>query len=209
MVNIISDIAGEYDTLLALLKKMPDEEVISVGDMVDRGPKSKEVVDWFMKNGKAIMGNHEHMMVDHLRDNFYYNQGIWQWNGGNSTLQSYAHHVPEEVIAWMEKLPLYMEFEGCLIAHSFVEAGLTLEQACSLGASASSSESRQCILWNRYEPARIEKYEMQIAGHNSQWGLRRFNDQFGEFAVCLDDCRQKKLTGIHLPSYTVYQQDYI
>ena len=65
MVNIISDIAGNYKTLMALLEKMPqDEEIISVGDMVDRGPRSKEVIEFFMnnENATAIMGNHEHMM---------------------------------------------------------------------------------------------------------------------------------------------------
>ena len=43
MPNVIADIAGEYQTLLALLKKMTDDEVISLGDMVDRGADSAKV----------------------------------------------------------------------------------------------------------------------------------------------------------------------
>ena len=46
---------------------MPEGETISVGDMIDRGPNSKEVVEYFMDptiNSSAIFGNHEHLMVD-------------------------------------------------------------------------------------------------------------------------------------------------
>ena len=34
-MNLIGDIQGNYHTLRALLKQMPDEEPVSVGDMVD------------------------------------------------------------------------------------------------------------------------------------------------------------------------------
>ena len=42
-MNLIGDIQGNYHTLRALLKQMPDEEPVSVGDMIDRGPRSKAV----------------------------------------------------------------------------------------------------------------------------------------------------------------------
>ena len=44
---------------MRLLKKCPDYLPISVGDMIDRGPDSKKVLDFFMAGGKAILGNHE------------------------------------------------------------------------------------------------------------------------------------------------------
>jgi hypothetical protein len=68
MPNIIGDIAGNYKTLMALLKKMPDDEVVSVGDMIDRSSGSADVIRWFMKHGKAIYGNHEDMMLDFARN---------------------------------------------------------------------------------------------------------------------------------------------
>src|SRR3990167_4499879 len=111
MVNIVGDIAGRYDQLLALLKKMPDDEVISIGDMIDRGPKSKEVIEWFMKNGKAILGNHEHMMLDFYRNENYYEHDVWQQNGGSVTLTSFdpaeRHRafevVPIKVLSWVKR----------------------------------------------------------------------------------------------------------
>jgi serine/threonine protein phosphatase 1 len=216
VANIISDIAGEYDTFMALLKKMPDDEVISVGDMVDRGPKSKEVIEFFMKNGKAILGNHEHMMIDHLRDTGYYDRDIWFYNGGRKTLESFdpsqvfydKEAVPTKVLLWLERLPLYLEVDGCLVSHSFVARGMTLAESVKLGNSIwDVGESK--IIWNRDPPIRREEYKLQIAGHNSQTGLRFFEDDKGKYALCIDDSRKKKLTGIHLPSFEIYQQDYI
>jgi hypothetical protein len=210
MPNIIADIAGQYNTFLELLKKMPDDEVISLGDMVDRGPDSKKVIEWFMKNGKAVFANHEHMMLDACRyGSKYYGPDIWTWNGGGATLDSFERGVPNEVLDWVEKLPLYMEIDDCLISHSFVYPGYNLIDACDLGTSSLSEKCDTNIMWNRCHPQRIEKYKMQICGHNSQFGLRRWADEKGEFAICLDDSRRKVLTGMHLPSFQIFQQEYI
>ena len=214
MVNIIADIAGQYKGFLKLLEKMPDDDVVSVGDMVDRGPDSKEVVEWFMKNGKAVLGNHEHMMVDFLRRGNFYDRGTWLWNGGGATQNSYGTEgVPEEVLVWLESLPFYMEFDGVLVSHSFlrpsaVDDDVVLKECCSFGTDI-SKKGESTIIWNRLEPIRRERWNLQIVGHNSQFGLRRWADERGEYAICLDDCRNKKLTGIHLPSLEIFQQDYI
>lgn len=89
-MNVIGDIAGEYDTLMALLKKMPDDVPVSVGDMVDRGKKSKEVLDFFMNTGEAIFGNHEHQFVDFLYDGKMYDYALWVlYNGGWETIKSF------------------------------------------------------------------------------------------------------------------------
>lgn len=216
-MNIIGDIAGEYDTLMALLKQMPDDEVLSVGDMIDRGPKSKEVVEWFMKNGKALLGNHEHMMLDAIRGPAYYDHGIWMWNGGGYTLNSFDTtvqgmlHAYPDVIQWVENLPYFMELDDILISHSFVRPDRTLAEACDIGLGHTSYEKQldQSVLWSRWHPERIDKYSLQVAGHNSQWGFREFIDDKGKFAICLDDSRSKKLTGLHWPSMTIYQQDFL
>lgn len=62
-MNIIGDIAGNFKTLEALLKKMPEGPAFSLGDMPDRGPRSKEVIEFF-KTQKSLLGNHEHLMID-------------------------------------------------------------------------------------------------------------------------------------------------
>jgi hypothetical protein len=101
--NIIGDIAGQYDTLLALLDKMPKTATpFSVGDMNDRGPKNKEVLEFFMKNGKAVLGNHEHLMLTEYQSKMgaspYYESGVWLSNGGIATLQSFLPDVDVELL---------------------------------------------------------------------------------------------------------------
>ena len=208
--SIISDVAGQFQSLMALVKKMPDDEVISIGDMIDRGPDSDRVLVWFMKHGKAILGNHEHMMIDHQNSGLYYEDGVWFANGGLRTLESYGFMIPPEVVTWLEHLPMYMIIDGCLVSHAFLNKSYKLiDQALNLGTDAVSTFAEMSILWNRGEPIRRPEHKLQITGHNSQMGLKWFEDRRGPYAVCLDDSKKKRLTGIHIPSYTIYQQEYL
>ncbi len=61
---IIGDIHGCFDELMELTKKTGltnDDLLISLGDIVDRGNKSKEVYEYFLNrpNSIVLMGNHE------------------------------------------------------------------------------------------------------------------------------------------------------
>ena len=65
---IIGDIHGCYYELQALLDKAglgAGDAVIGIGDVVDRGPETPQVVDFFRTtpNAMAIMGNHERKHV--------------------------------------------------------------------------------------------------------------------------------------------------
>lgn len=210
MTNIIGDIAGQYDTLLALLAKMPDEEPISVGDMVDRGHQSKQVLDFFMKNGRAIMGNHEHMMWDyytHPEGMGFYSWGIWRYNGGSATIHSLGTEPTKPYVDWIRTLPKYIEIDNCLISHAFIHPDYqTIEQAMDLGIDATDLKGDDSILWNRNQPIDRE-WDLQICGHNSQFGLRYWG--IPPFAICLDDSRKKVLTGLNLESGVIYQQPYL
>ena len=65
---VIGDVHGHYDTLVALLDSISpttNDEVYFLGDLIDRGPKSAQVVDLVMRNQfKCLRGNHEEMMLD-------------------------------------------------------------------------------------------------------------------------------------------------
>lgn len=68
---VVGDIHGCFDEFQDLLKKVSYDEdsdhLVLVGDLVDRGPKSMEVVDWAMKRNavvNVVQGNHE---AKHLR----------------------------------------------------------------------------------------------------------------------------------------------
>ncbi|MDY3205617.1 MAG: metallophosphoesterase [Arcobacter sp.] len=67
MTYVIGDVHGEFDSLRRLVNKFPKEtKLIFVGDLVDRGKKSKEVVE-FVKNNNFlyVLGNHEKMMIEY------------------------------------------------------------------------------------------------------------------------------------------------
>jgi len=66
---IIGDQHGRYDILMALLDKAnydPAKDILySVGDMIDRGPDSVKMVEFFQQERcYAVKGNHELMMMD-------------------------------------------------------------------------------------------------------------------------------------------------
>lgn len=89
---LISDVHGMYSSLVKLLEQCPDDhEPIILGDLVDRGPQSREVISLVKKRGiRCVMGNHDHMMVDKLTGgDAGYMHGIWEMNGGDKTQKEY------------------------------------------------------------------------------------------------------------------------
>lgn len=219
--NIIGDIAGEYETLIALVRQMPDNYTISVGDMVDRGEDSNKVIEYFRhrestNTGDAIMGNHECLMLDYYERTGIYN-GLdhpWLFNGGGRTIKSYGGEVPEDVLEWVKSRPLYKKLsDRYLVSHSFVHGNKTLEEAATRQIDSDYAPAN--ILWNRFDPMRKDYF--QITGHNSHWGLRWFGDYMGEFGVCIDTSRENILTGVVIDTdleplkenIQVYQQPFI
>lgn len=88
----IGDVHGRLDLLQRLVDALPpDVTIIQVGDMIDRGDQSAEVLS-FVKdhpNLTALMGNHEAMMLNFLTDPEN-TGGRWIRNGGLQTLASFG-----------------------------------------------------------------------------------------------------------------------
>lgn len=84
-VWVVSDIHGCYQWLLDELKRRrfnPYEDLlISVGDLIERGPDSVKCLQlinekWF----RAVRGNHEQMAIDSVENNDF---ALWLMNGGS------------------------------------------------------------------------------------------------------------------------------
>lgn len=230
-MNIIGDIAGQYDTLMALLKQMPDEIPVSVGDMVDRGPKSKEVLDFFMKNGKAVLGNHEHMMLcsngrSSAIGSYRYDAGLWRsYNGGGATIESFGTtwmsadkelEVLKPYLDWLETLPPFLIFEneknesgrGLFVSHAPVCPFVAkLEETLNL----KTCDIDDSIVWNRMTPPLdIGHHMFQVFGHNNWQGGTVFKDsQDRDYAMCIDKSRHNVLMGLHWPSMKAFEQPYV
>ncbi len=205
-MNIIADIAGQYDALLRLVDKMPKDKIVLLGDLVDRGSNSKEVIQWAIDNEDhvtTLLGNHEHMMIDYYEKTRLYDPYIWHSNGGGMTgLQYIDDHKTKEIhVKWLKNRDLYCKTDELFISHAAWASSYSLEQACNLKNFAYS------LLWNRDYPVQRELF--QIMGHNSHWGLKWFGDKDNPWAVCLDASKLGVVTGMHWPSKKIYQEPYL
>lgn len=228
---IIGDIAGRFDEFIELITKTsPCDKIIAVGDLIDRGPKSKEVIEWFMTqpNAVSLFANHECMLLDCIQDTGIYGETSWSgshpwlYNGGRKTLESFdctVMNFPKDVIKWIEHLPYSTTIEckdskPILISHSFIAPGKTLREVSTRRIDNTYFPTN--ILWNRHKPERKKEYSLQICGHNSQYGLMWFDDKDGMVGLCIDSSRDKILTGIvldtNLPlakeNIKIYQVEY-
>lgn len=99
---VFGDIHGRFTTFINLLDKVnydPSSDMLySVGDLIDRGPDSVSVVEFFMQdNCYAVRGNHEQMIV-----NLPEWHQVWMHppNGGPNTLASMDQHGKD--FAWLQ-----------------------------------------------------------------------------------------------------------
>ena len=104
----IGDIHGHADVLrllLDLVKPRPDDEIITLGDYVDRGPDSRGVLDMVIELNKtgqltALRGNHDYMMLQARERGPAYFE--WLLCGGRAALDSYA---PDAIEGKLEDVP--------------------------------------------------------------------------------------------------------
>jgi len=70
MINVIGDVGGQFDALISLYAKAPKaDKTILVGDLNDRGTKSRQVIEWAIQEPNVITlhSNHGDMFVDYYR----------------------------------------------------------------------------------------------------------------------------------------------
>ncbi|MDJ0578095.1 MAG: metallophosphoesterase family protein [Xenococcaceae cyanobacterium MO_234.B1] len=134
---IIGDVHGHYDTLLALMESMApnaNDQIYFLGDLIDRGPKSAQVVDFVIKNQyKCLLGNHEEMLLDVVgsgETSVELYQG-WLYSGGNATVASYDSKIPQEHLDWMKSLPLYLDLGDIWLVHAGISPQIPLSQQTS------------------------------------------------------------------------------
>ncbi|SHI72753.1 serine/threonine protein phosphatase 1 [Tangfeifania diversioriginum] len=126
----IGDIHGCFDSLKELVENkiqlQKSDNLILLGDYIDRGDKSKEVIDFIMELQKKgfniipLMGNHEAMLLDALEAE----KDISKWiqNGGDKTLKSFEINslkdVESKYIDFFKGLRCYFAFENFLFVHA-------------------------------------------------------------------------------------------
>jgi len=216
---IIGDVHGHYDTLMTLVERLPkDAKLIFVGDLIDRGPKSADVVKFVRDGGHlCVMGNHEEIMVKdtpyilnaYKKDRTLDLYSIWFSNGGVATLLSYniiqlidgrpqkvevyeeAMKRIEDDLEWMASLPLYVELD---IKHPSSKP-VIVSHACvgSVWHFHNDPDNLQTFkeyaLWNRKHPPKKMPI-FNIFGHTPM-----------EFGVEIEESYVNVDTGCYLNEY--------
>ena len=188
----ISDIHGHNSTFERLLKRIDfqkSDELILLGDYIDRGPDSKGVIDTIIDlqdqdyNITCLMGNHEQMLLQTLEDPSY--EMNWLRNGGDRTLSSFstssAEKIPNKYIDFMKSLKLYHELEDFI----FVHAGINM-------LAEKPFEDQASLLWLRdwqemYSKKWLENRKV-IHGHTPTFQNKIIKQaEFKEKVVCIDN----------------------
>ncbi len=149
----IGDIHGSYDRLKTLMDKIPidfsHDTLVFIGDYIDRGPHSVEVVDYLMQLKNRVpgviflKGNHEDMLDKFINGD---DRLTYLLNGGQQTLDSYLtkpvqsdfYPIPPDHMDFFKSLRLFYETEEFIFVHAGLRPRVPLE-----------SQKPQDLLWIR------------------------------------------------------------
>ena len=122
---VVGDIHGCYDELMALMEKVnlgENDRVVSVGDLITKGPKSKEVLELFMtdKRFSSVIGNHDLALRR-------------KWNGEDVELTSAQKEAHKELkgekdayAAFFNRVPFTIDLETHLVVHAGLRPNVEL-----------------------------------------------------------------------------------
>ena len=160
-VYAIGDVHGHLDLLLDLLAEVEQDnarrapaacEVVMLGDLIDRGPQSAQVLDLFLKRRPDfatfhfLMGNHEESMLRSLETMADPEETGWLAFGGRETMESYGvpdsayraeggllsdelrRHVPAEHLEFMDGFRDRLAIGNYLFVHAGIRPGVPIER---------------------------------------------------------------------------------
>lgn len=153
----IGDLHGRFDLLEAALAAIETRAaggtIVFLGDYVDRGPQSRQVIERLMAGPPpgwqwiCLMGNHEAMLVEFLK---FPQIGMPRFiaNGGLATLASYGAAawdpdalppIPAAHVAWLAGLPLMHVDLHRIYVHAAIDRWRPLHR-----------QREQTLLWDLY-----------------------------------------------------------
>ena len=198
---VIGDIHGCYEELQRLLDKAALAEgdaIISAGDLVDRGPETPQVLDFFRQTAgcQAVMGNHERKHVRHARHEL--RLAISQI----ISRQQFGPAYPAAV-DWMASLPCFIELPQAILAHGYMEPGLAAEQQNQSVLCGTMGGDK--ILNDKYQQPWYELYDgakpVIVGHHNYTKSDQPFIYKDKVFGLDTNCVNGKALTGLLLPAF--------
>jgi serine/threonine protein phosphatase 1 len=183
----IGDIHGcdtALATLLHVVQPETGDRLVFLGDYIDRGPGSRQVIDKLLEQTEQcqtvfLRGNHEVMILEARVDPL--KASLWQSYGGLDTLASYgaefrqdwAAAIPRTHWAFLEKTVRYFESADHIFVHACLDPELEMKD-----------QPDRLIFWEFLDQMRPHKSGKRIiCGHSPQRsGLVK---DLG-IAVCID-----------------------
>ncbi|MBO6574582.1 MAG: serine/threonine protein phosphatase [Rhodothermales bacterium] len=148
----VGDIHGCARSLADLLRTLDlqaSDDIIFIGDYIDRGPDSRGVIDQLLDlqqhhSCTFLRGNHEALFLG------YWDHGeadVFLHNGGRQTLASYGMEVgdltiPESHLSFIRRTRLYRETPEFLFVHAGLRPGLSVADNLAMG-------DEMTYLWER------------------------------------------------------------
>lgn len=111
----MGDIHGCGEELEELISRHPDKKLVSVGDLFDRAESGHKVWQLVKKhNIQATLGNHESKLSRFLTGSLEYLPKHYHW-----FLNDFIEKGEdlEELVKWIEGLPLLIDLGSCIVAH--------------------------------------------------------------------------------------------
>ena len=186
-IYAIGDIHGCYNALTTVInsvQKSDYDTFVFLGDYINRGPKSKQTLDWLMdfsqtNNAVFLRGNHEIMMMVARQDENSLSE--WLHFGGNNTLKSFeivakekwAQNINDNYWQFLEQTQPYHQIGKHIFVHAGLEFGKSLDD-----------QNNHNLFWKKYIIPQMYSLENTvICGHTS-----RKNGEIADFehTICID-----------------------
>jgi serine/threonine protein phosphatase 1 len=206
----VGDIHGCYEKLVELMKILPwsrknGDLLLFIGDYVDRGTRSRDVVEFLVKLQKNggdfvfLKGNHEKMLLDYYVD--HKDQMLYVANGGAETIASYvegaigrkAFELPKDHLQFLQSLKLYYETDEYIFVHAGLRDAVPLPE-----------QSQEDLLWIREEFI----YSLYDWNKRVVFGHTALETPFvspGKIGIDTGAVYGNKLTAVELPAMRFYQ----
>lgn len=126
---VLTDIHGCLKTFEGLIKKIgfsKNDQLFLLGDLIDRGPNSKGVIDYIWKlqsdgyDVACIRGNHDQMMLSAFQRMDW--QRTWLINGGWTTVESFQantlNDIPNQYFYFIKHMDFFIEVDNFILVHA-------------------------------------------------------------------------------------------
>ncbi len=224
-VWVLGDVHGHYSTLVRLISELDlqeNDKLVSLGDLIDRGPNSASVLQLFRDNQSyhLIRGNHEDMMLKCLFRGKNKDCKSWLKYGGLETLESFGLK-PERKTALVDDWCDFLSnspSEVILEKYRFIHAGINPMRSLYEQTENDRLWSRNIFEFNTAPDPKRQVFvghtpTQEIEGHRSAKPWRsEFKTQDERAAIIaldtgisLETTQHPKLTAICINSGKVVQ----